>query len=420
MKKRTAMHVERALPELLEDGLITQEQVEPLRAYCAKQEDGDNRTFIYPLIGAVVVALGVILLVADNWNDYSLWGRIGFSSGGLIIGQLLCLYTLLKRPDSVVWRESTASFVALMVAVPLIVVEQSYNLDHSFYLTWFFLSLPMMYVMRSVSAAVVTMGIYLMYMLEMDASGNLLLVFGMLGAVVPAWWLFAKENRNGTGAGIYDWAMCLVLSALYLWMSDRLFHGLFSFTLAYYSIIFCVLLLSPADLPLLQRPYWLVGWGTLGGCMLGASMNAPYYRAFSSLYWPGVFISVYVAAFLLALYTLWKKRSWNVFPLAVLPYGVAFQSSAVFNEGIGQLVASAFVLGMSLLQIRQGRKLDKVWQTLMGVLLLAILLLGHFFRPDFPPLFKGIAFIIIGTLFLAVRARRRKVSAAQEEEGVRS
>lgn len=142
------------IPELVKADVISQETADKIRDYYRKQGgQSTNRLFIvFGILGAILVGLGIILIIAHNWDELSRTTKILLAFLPLLVGQVLCGFVLLKKQDSVAWRESGTSFLFFTVGASISLVSQIYNIPgnlSSFLLTWMLLCLPLIYVMRS-------------------------------------------------------------------------------------------------------------------------------------------------------------------------------------------------------------------------------------------------------------------------------
>ena len=111
------------IPELVKADVISQETADKIRDYYRKQGgQSTNRLFIvFGILGAILVGLGIILIIAHNWDELSRTTKILLAFLPLLVGQVLCGFVLLKKQDSVAWKESGTSFCFLQL-------EQAYHL----------------------------------------------------------------------------------------------------------------------------------------------------------------------------------------------------------------------------------------------------------------------------------------------------
>ncbi|MCC5905706.1 MAG: DUF2157 domain-containing protein [Balneolaceae bacterium] len=208
------MSIRKELPELVKADVISQETADRISSYYnMKSEQGSNRLYlVFGVLGALLVGLGIILIMAHNWDELSRPVKTGFAFLPLVTGQLLCGYVFFKKPVSIAWRESSALFLFFSVGATLALVSQTYNIPGSlgpFLLTWMALCLPIIYVIRSsiVSLFYIT-GItwyasetgYWSYPPEHSTYYWIL-----LAGVLPYYYTLAKNHPQSNFTGFHHW-----------------------------------------------------------------------------------------------------------------------------------------------------------------------------------------------------------------------
>ena len=142
------------ISELVKADVISQKTADNIRVYYRRQTDeSTNRLFVvFGILGSIFVGLGIILIFAHNWDNLLRTTKTFLAFLSPLVGQVLCGFVLLKKQDSVAWRESGTAFLFFAVGASISLVSQIYNIPgnlSSFLLTWMFLCLPLIYVMRS-------------------------------------------------------------------------------------------------------------------------------------------------------------------------------------------------------------------------------------------------------------------------------
>ena len=153
------MSIQKDLQDLVQAAIISQETADHINAYYnSNQGSSSNRlVIIFGILGALLIGLGIILIIAHNWDDLSRNTKTAIALGQLFIGQLLCGYVLIKKNGITTWRESTAILLFLAVGSTISLISQIYHLPGdigAFTLTWMLLCWPLIYIMRSSSAAI--------------------------------------------------------------------------------------------------------------------------------------------------------------------------------------------------------------------------------------------------------------------------
>ena len=111
------MKILKDINELVQAGVISNKEAGNIRDYYRdKGELSNNRLFIvFGILGAILVGLGFILIIAHNWDEISKIAKTSFAFLPLLLGQILCAFTLIKKQDSVVWKESATAFLFFAV-----------------------------------------------------------------------------------------------------------------------------------------------------------------------------------------------------------------------------------------------------------------------------------------------------------------
>lgn len=142
------------LPELLKENVISQEVAENITLYYNSQKkQGQNKTIlIFSVLGALLVGLGIILILSYNWDQYPIDVQKSLAFIPLFIAQVLCIYTILKKNDSVIWRESVSILLFFAFGASISLVSQIYYINGNiseFLLVWMVFTFPIIYLLNS-------------------------------------------------------------------------------------------------------------------------------------------------------------------------------------------------------------------------------------------------------------------------------
>ena len=121
--------------------------------YKRKQVTSPNRQLlVFGILGALLVGIGVMFIVANQWDELPKTVKTVCAFLILIVPQLLCGYVLLKKQEKIVWRESTALLLFFAVGASISLISQIYNINgetSSFILIWMILTVPLIYLLKS-------------------------------------------------------------------------------------------------------------------------------------------------------------------------------------------------------------------------------------------------------------------------------
>ena len=84
------------LPQLVKDNVMTPDVASKIEAYYStKQENHPNKLFtVFGVLGSVLVGLGIILILAHNWDDFPRTLKVVFAFLPLVISQLFVGYSI--------------------------------------------------------------------------------------------------------------------------------------------------------------------------------------------------------------------------------------------------------------------------------------------------------------------------------------
>lgn len=146
------------IEELVEAEVISNETALSIENYYkSKKVDAPNRLFtVFAVLGSTLVGLGIILILAHNWDHFSRPIKTIFAFAPLLIGQCIVGYSILKK-KSATWKEASGVFLFFAVGSSIALVSQIYNIPgdfSSYMLTWILLCAPLVYLLKSNALAV--------------------------------------------------------------------------------------------------------------------------------------------------------------------------------------------------------------------------------------------------------------------------
>ncbi|MEO1548588.1 MAG: DUF2157 domain-containing protein, partial [Bacteroidota bacterium] len=239
------MSILKELSHLVSAGVISEETAEAIRKHYETQSSpSTNRLFIvFGILGSILVGLGIILIIAHNWDELSRFTKTCFAFLPLVVGHFLCGYTLLKKRESTAWRESTSSFLFFAVGASISLVSQIYNIPgdlSAFLLTWMFLCLPIIYVMRSsVTSLLLLIGITY-YACEASywsyPGTDSYTYWLLLLAVLPHYYSLLRNHPSSNFTTLHGWIIPLSLTIVLGTLSDGTESVMFIAYLTMFSI----------------------------------------------------------------------------------------------------------------------------------------------------------------------------------------
>jgi uncharacterized membrane protein len=416
--------IQNELEELRTNGVIDDETAARIRDFYLSKSVASatsRGTVIISVLGALFVGLGIILVLAHNWDQFSRAVKTAFAFMPLVTGQVLAAFAFFKKQESTAWRESTAVFLFTATGACIALIAQIFNLPGAFgqfMFTWTLLTLPLVFLLRSDAVLLLNLGTLTLFALS------------------------SGDHFSGTGvSGHWFWPVFAVLliphsnaiHALSTSRMTRVFH--FAFPA---SLFLAVLSLQPGSYPLVNLvlmslfalfylfgtslPFQQAGLGSNGYVLIGKIGTAGTMLVLS----PGSFWETYrnitaavatefigifalpLVFFLLASALFWiairqgdaGKVLFDPFAVLFLLFGVFFLAGVHVNYMY--LIVNIVVLATGVVVLLNGLKKQSLSTSNFGLLLLTALITLRFFDTDLSFFIRGLVFIAIGAGFFVM------------------
>jgi uncharacterized membrane protein len=417
------------LPGLIRAQIITEETAQRIKDYYDDQPgQSSNRLFIvFGILGSLLVGLGIVLIIAHNWDNLSKAIKLSMGFLPLLIGQVVAGVVLTKKREEVAWREGAATFIFLAIAVSISIVSQVYNIEgdlKGFLFIWMCLALPVVYVLRSSVASLLFISGITWYACEVGYFNypydNAPAYWVLLALILPFYYLeFIQKNLKNNFFYFHSWALALSITiCLGLLADDR---GELMM-IAYMSLFSGYVLMSQLE-PfetgrVLSNAYLVIG--SAGTIILLLALSFDWYwdelddiKSTTSITPVVVSIGVTLLSIMLLLFAL-RSKKWNelnsksyvflVF-LALFLFGSHFPA-------FSQVLVNVVILVLAVRTIRDGAEQNHLGILNYGLLIITALICCRFFDTDFSFVIRGLLFIAIGAGFFVTNyyliQRRRK------------
>ncbi len=410
-------HILNELPGLVKAGVISAAVSDDIENYYRQKERSapDGRiNIVFAIIGTLLVSLGIILMVAHNWDDFSRTVKLFFSFLPVLIGQGLCGYTLYKKNNNTAWKESSAAFLFFAVGACLSLVSQTYHIEESMeqiLFKWMLISFPLIYIMKSSLASLLFIcgttlyGVYNGYGYKAQETYH---YWWMILLMVPHYLFLLKQKPQSNFTYFHHWfiplslTICLgtvahhaeelmfiayvsLFGCFYLLGTSAWFYGKRIFANGYIVLgslgTFCILL------ALSFKWFWidLLGWNTQKDWHL----LAPEAIA-------AIIVSLAALALLLMHLSSRKGKPINLMGFIFLAFIVSFFIGIV-QPVMATIAINVLVLAAAVFTINRGHQLNHLGILNYGLIIITALVLCRFFDTN-------ISFVVRGLLFMAVGA----------------
>ena len=402
--------IERELDELVTAKVITPSVQQDIRQYYAREKVAQpNKLFaIFGVLGSLLTGLGIILILAHNWDDFSRATKTIWAFAPLVVGQFFAAYTLLKKKTNA-WKETAAVFLFFAIGASISLVSQIYNIPgemSSFLLTWIILAAPLVYLLKSHAAAMLHILFATIYACNVgyfnDVSPYLYIL--LLGWLVPYYWTQLKSRPTDNLTGIFNWLMPLSL----LISLGSFMQGSDEIGFVTYICLFG-LFYNLGKLPFfanqkLRKNGYLI-FGSLGTVitLLIASFSfvwEHYDYHIKSTNDLIITIVLGIAALAVLGYHTYKKqlKPFNLFQYAFIAFTIFYALSTVIGEA-SAILTNILILALGIFAVEMGARKNLFSILNYGLLIITALIACRFFDTDISFVIRGLLFVAIGAGF---------------------
>ncbi|HEX5111354.1 MAG TPA: DUF2157 domain-containing protein [Saprospiraceae bacterium] len=423
--------IQKDLSELVTNNVITEQVAHDIEEYFNnKQQPSSNRLLIvFSILGALLTGMGIILIIAHNWDDLTKFAKLILALLPLFIGQLACAYAIFWQKHIAWMREAAATFLFFGVAASISIVSQVYNIGGSlsgFLLTWSILSFPIIYIMRSSMVSLLFICSVTWYACETSYfhynGPSAWWYWPLIFSAIPYYYGLSKTENNFFH--FHTWFICLSLAICLGTVAESNEDLMF---IAYFGLLSSFVSLGQLDpyksQKLIANAFLVVGSLGIIGTLLSLSFKWFWkeleYEDLNEVFTSSDFIVALIST-LVAIYLLYRctlNRPWlevNLKSFAFIIFIALFVMG--FNFPIhAQVLVNVVIFLFAVFTIISGARQDRLAILNYGLLILTALVICRFFDTNMTFILRGLLFIGVGIGFFAanyymIKKRNRPTS----------
>ncbi len=431
------------LQHLVAANVISEETAASIQEYyrSRKAETSNRCTIALGILGALLVGLGIVLVIAHNWDSFDRTLKTIFAFIPLVMGQGLCLYTLAKRKDNFAWKECSAIILFFGIGASISLVSQIYHLGgelSDLVLFWMVLGAPLIYILPSyiVSllyiAGVSWYACLIGYSFDYPPQYNLPYLYApLMLVVVPAYLKLLRKHSQSNLFYLHNWVVALsfvfVLGAFAT-------HTDFNWVFLGYLALGCIYYLIGTSQFFEQHGLWANPFRVLSvpgiiAILLGWSYQSIWgfgvFDVFGTGYvWNNIFVYIVIFLFIITgaiLIMRYMRTKWSgISPMEFSAYVflVALLLSDASDGKISAFIVNIWILVLGLYFTRKGSIRHHLGILNLGLLIIAALAVLRFFDDGIPFIWRSLFFLATGIGFFVANylVIKRKKSLAIKQQ----
>lgn len=410
----------KALPELVESGILSEEKANEIRLYYQQQSGGKSKQswliIVFGILGAILIGLGIILIIAHNWDELTRPAKTILAFLPLVIGQAACVFVILQKSNSTAWREGAASFLFFAVGASISLISQIYHIPgdlSSFLLTWMILTIPLVYLLRSSVTSLLFIGgiTYFACQISYWSHGNQLAIeyWLLLVAIIPHYLLLWRKNPQGNFLTFHHWFLAL---SIVICLGTFANSGEEIMFVAYISLFALLYIIGniPAfkRQPLVNNAFLVIG--SVGTIILLLMLSFDWYwmdlqKMEKSIIHYAESLTTLIVTLIALSVLIWRIKSYSyrsvqfmdfVFVLFIIIFFIGHEYSI-----LPVVLINFIILAEGLLVIKKGADRDHLGILNYGLSIITALVICRFFDTDISFIVRGLLFVMVGAGFFS-------------------
>lgn len=406
------------LPELLSEGLLTAEQAERIRMRYqpGTEQAGNRQLLVFAILGSLLVGLGIMLIIAHNWDDLSRPLRTLIAFTPVLLGQCLVGYTLRHKQRVTGWREGCAVLLACGLCACVALISQIYHIHgelSSYLLTCGLLIAPLIYLPGSfvVAMGYLSLVVWHATLVRTDGPGELpWMALPLLAAYVP----FHLQRARHEGGTVGFWWLNLFAALAFGILSQLFYHEWTMLHVLALVALSATYTLVPWLVPRSELRTW--PWVLVGGLaqlvlffifsfrpVWDELLDEPTGRLGADMAPIALLLTIGLLAYVTAARRRRLLERWP-YPEGFVLFLVACMAGLA-SPALAAMLVNLALLAMGVVTVRHGIEQGSLRRMNLGLGVLSLTILLRFFDTDLSFVVRGLVFIALGAGFLYMNLR---------------
>lgn len=406
-----------------------------------KTKEKNRIKIILAVIGSLFVASGLALVFFGFWQDFALPLQTVFSLVPMLLGQGVAIFTIIKKKDSVSWRESAAIIWSVGVIVTVALLNGIHNINLGYInclVIDAFLITPIMYLLNTVSPLVFLL--YSSVHIGTDGLWQYILLSVVIYVCTIGFTILLRKKEDARA--IFAQWISVITSIPLIWIYDYaltkadIIISSGNVFAAIYLIMFLCMYISSSDKSSYVLPYKPIS--ILGLCVTTSLLSEIFYNKYFDDDEAVLIISNVILCIVVPLVVAFIKRKTfdnnikkiliSALPFVVMIINFAnmlvarfagdFDQTALFTRKSLSIAIGVLVVAFGVVLVYAGIKELRLFLINVGLITAFIQVIRLIYSDLVPDsyLLKGVILVIFGAILIAINWKMLSVKKNIQEQ----
>lgn len=412
------MNILKDIKELLEAKVISTDIAVKIQEYYTNKKEVSNSNkllIVFRILGTILVGLGIILILTNNWDSFTLKTQIILSFVPLLLAQVSCFYVFYKKHKNITLKETVSVFWFFSTGASIFIVNEIYHISidkiNSFLFLWAIMSISIVYIMQSSVTSllyIVCISFYSLTTHVQNFYSEAYLYIILLLLIIPYYYNLYKKNPTSVFMVLHNWAIpiSITISLMTVGYKNKnlLFLNYFSlfalfYTIGNYSFFSKQKLIKSAYSVIgaigMAVVLLLVSSKHMFGVLLKDKELNKIILSSEFISWAALSASIFCLSYIRSgQFNIKKTSAFIILYSAVsITFFLGFFTNKIY------ILISIYIFIAGLLTIVNGARKNSFIILNFGLLIISALIIIRFFSSDINITIKSITFIFIGISF---------------------
>lgn len=398
---------EKDILELLENNIIDENTAFNIRKYNSKIKKNINGNnfflMVVGIIGSILLGLGIILILSNNWSNMSKLVKTSISIFPLIIIQIVILFGTLKEKDNEIFKEMTGIILFCSVGASIALISRIYHIPgklDNFFIVWFFLMIPYIYLHKVRMLCLLNGIILFLWYFNVNIWNKIeilkLAIYSL--AILPFMYTIVKEDKKISASKIFYnmWFELLIIISLFFLQIENIVYWILMILLLksireYYmtQIPKGISIFSLSNFAIIVTTYML----TFGDFVKETKLDKLGKEDIKSLVLFNIILIIGI---------LNRKKIDKEKILYYVIAGIIIITAFINEKYVTIILSNIIFIWLGIMQVKKGYNENNILRLNYGFLMLGLIIMTRFFDSFHDILSRGIMFILLGILMIGV------------------